>query len=125
MQQCTQNKLGWMIERSEYQEVIEENSDRVMANPDYYRIRQQITEHQFGTIKRQWNFTHTLLKGKDAVLSEVHLVFMIYNLRRSLSILGRDELKKRLRNLIISIFQRIWPYRLILSRSVTPFQLAL
>jgi len=124
-QQCTQNKLGRMIERSEYQEVIEENRDRVLADPDYYRTRQQITEHQFGTIERQWGFTHTLLKGKEAVLSEVHLLFMIYNLTRSVSILGLKELKNRLKNLIISIFQRICPYRLILSRSVTPFWLAL
>jgi transposase len=102
--QCTQNKTGRLIERSEYQEVIDENRDRVMADPDYYRIRQQITEHQFGTMKRQWGFTHTLMKGKEYVLSEVHLLFMIYNLRRSMSVLGLEELKKRLKILIYSIF---------------------
>jgi len=124
-QQCTQNKLGRMIERSEYQEVIEENRDRVLANPDYYRTRQQITEHQFGTIKRQWGFTHTLMKGKEYVLSEVHLLFTIYNLRRSLSILGLDELKKRLRNLIFTIFLKIWPYRTNLSYSKRSLQLVM
>jgi hypothetical protein len=117
MQQCTQNKLGRMIERSEHQEVIEENRDRVLANPDYYRTRQQITEHQFGTIKRQWGFTHTLMKGKEYVLSEVHLLFTIYNLRRSASILGLEELKRRLRNLISIIFHRLRAYRAFLCYS--------
>ena len=123
-QQCTQNKLGRLIERSEHQEVIEENRDRVLADPDYYRTRQQITEHQFGTLKRQWGFTYTLMKGKEYVLGEVNLLFMIYNLRRSMSILGLEELKKRLRNLISSVFRRIWAYRSFISHSQIFFRLA-
>jgi len=110
--QCTQNKTGRLIERTEYQEVIEENKQRVESNPEYYRQRQQITEHQFGTIKRQWGFTFTLMKGKENVLSEVNLLFMIYNLRRVMSILGPNELKKRLKSLIFHIFYKI---RLILA----------
>jgi hypothetical protein len=55
-------------------------------------------------MERQWGFTHTLMKGKEYVLSEVHLLFMIYNLRRSMSVLGLEELKKRLKILIDSIF---------------------
>jgi hypothetical protein len=123
--QCTQNKLGRMIERSEYQQVIEENRDRVLADPDYYRTRQQITEHQFGTLKRQWGFTYSLMKGKEYVLGEVNLLFMIYNLRRSMSILGLEELKKRLRNLISFILYRIGAYRALLSHSQTIFRLTI
>jgi transposase len=123
--QCTRNKTGRLIERSEYQEVIGENRDRVLADPDYYRTRQQIIEHQFGTMERQWGFTHTLMKGKEYVLSEVHLLFMIYNLRRSASILGLEELKKRLKALITLIFQRIWAIRLFLSHSLASFRLAI
>jgi hypothetical protein len=114
--QCTQNKTGRLIERSEYQEVIEENKQRVESNPDYYRQRQQITEHQFGTIKRQWGFTFTLMKGKENVLSEVNILFMIYNLRRTMSILGGNELNMRLKasiNLFSCFFS---PIRVILSR---------
>ena len=107
--QCTQNKTGRLIERSEYQEVIEENKQRVESNPEYYRQRQQITEHQFGTIKRQWGFTFTLMKGKENVLSEVNLLFMTYNLRRIMSILGPNELKNRLKSLIFHIFHKIRP----------------
>jgi len=62
--QCTTNKRGRLIERSEFQEYITRNNDRVNQNPDYYRQRQQIIEHQFGTIKRHWHFDYTLTKGK-------------------------------------------------------------
>ncbi|MAM34953.1 MAG: DDE transposase [Micavibrio sp.] len=74
-QRCTKNKNGRFIERSIYQEDVEQNAARVNHNPDYYRQRQQITEHQFGTLKRQWGFTHTLVCKKKHVLSEVYLCF--------------------------------------------------
>ena len=48
---CTKNKNGRLIECSIYQEALEENKTRVQENPEYYRLRQQITEHQFGTLK--------------------------------------------------------------------------
>lgn len=123
--QCTRNKTGRLIERSEYQEVIEENRDRVLADPDYYRTRQQIIEHQFGTMERQWGFTHTLMKGKKAVLSEVYLLFMIYNLRRSASILGLEGLIKRIKALMALIFHRIWATEPFLGNSLTSFRLAI
>lgn len=97
--QCTRNKNGRFIERSIYQEALEENQKRVESNPEYYRLRQQITEHQFGTMKRQWGFTYTLMKGKQNVLSEVNLMMICYNLRRLMSIYGIEELKTRLKSL--------------------------
>jgi len=98
-EQCTKNKNGRFIERSIYQEALEENKKRVDANPEYYRLRQQITEHQFGTLKRQWGFTYTLMKGKENVLAEVNILMICYNLRRLISIFGIKELKNRLKSL--------------------------
>ena len=43
---CTTNKNGRFIERSYYQQAIEDNEKRVSQNPDYYRLRQQITENE-------------------------------------------------------------------------------
>jgi transposase len=103
--QCTQNKNGRFIERSIYQEALEENQKRVESNPEYYRLRQQITEHQFGTLKRQWGFTFTLMKGKQNVLSEVNLLMICYNLRRLMTILGTNALKNKLKRLGLSFFQ--------------------
>lgn len=95
----TTNKNGRFIERSIYQEDLEENKKRVDNNPNYYRLRQQITEHQFGTLKRSWGFTYTLMKGKQNVLSEVNLLMICYNLKRLMTILDPKELKNRLKAL--------------------------
>ena len=57
---CTTNKRGQIIERSIYQEAIEANKKRVDENPEYYKLRQQITEHQFGTLKRQWELQNSI-----------------------------------------------------------------
>ncbi len=90
--QCTKNKRGRFIERTEYQEYVSRNNDRVNQNPEYYRQRQQIIEHQFGTLKRHWHFDYTLTKGKEKVLGEVYLIFTCYNLKRIMSIFGFDLL---------------------------------
>ena len=103
-ERCTKNKNGRFIERSIYQEALEDNKKRVKENPEYYRLRQQITEHQFGTLKRQWGFTYVLMKGKQNVLSEVNLIMICYNLRRLMSILDPIELKNRLKELGLELF---------------------
>lgn len=100
---CTANKNGRFIERSIYQEALEENQKRVEENPEYYRLRQQITEHQFGTLKRQWGSTYTLMKGKQNVLSEVNLIMICYNLRRLMSILDPTVLKNKLKELVLQL----------------------
>jgi len=99
-EKCTQNKIGRVIERSEYQDTIDENNNRVIQNHDYYKLRQQIIEHPFGVLKRQWGFTYTLMKGKANVLSEVNILMIVYNLRRCLTILGTQGFKKRLKELM-------------------------
>ncbi len=113
--QCTKNKNGRFIERSIYQEALEENQKRVEQNPDYYRLRQQVTEHQFGTLKRQWGFTFTLMKGKQNVLSEVNLMMICYNLRRLMSIFEINELKYKLKELVDTFFDIFAPIKGFLS----------
>ena len=111
---CTTNKNGRFIERSIYQEALDENQKRVREKPEYYRLRQQVTEHQFGTLKRQWGFTYTLMKGMQNVLSEVNLMMICYNLTRLSSILGPEVLKKRLKGLMTefsTLFEVILAYK--------------
>ena len=88
---------GRLIEKSEFQQYITRNNDRVNQNPDYYRQRQQIIEHQFGTLKRQWHFDYTLTKGKEKVLGEVYLIFTGYNLRRLMSIFDFKTLMSKIK----------------------------
>jgi len=56
-----------------------------------------IVEHPFGTIKRSWGAYYFLTKTKISVTAEVSLSCLSYNLRRVISILGVEEILKRLR----------------------------
>lgn len=112
---CTKNKNGRFIERSIYQEDLEENEKRVNENPNYYRLRQQVTEHQFGTLKRQWGFTYTLMKGNNNVLSEVNIMMICYNLRRLMSIFSPQELKNKLKGLVNYFFYLCNLFKAVLS----------
>jgi hypothetical protein len=104
---CTTNKLGRTIERTEYAEYITRNNDRVNKNPEYYRQRQQFIEHQFGTLKRHQHFAYTLMRGKKKVLTEVFISFTMYNLSRSVSILGILELFKRIKAVLLRIVDNL------------------
>ena len=107
--QCTTNKHGRLIERTEYQQYVTRNNDRVNQNPEYYKQRQQIIEHQFGTIKRQWHFDYTLTKGKEKVLGEVYLIFTGYNLRRLMSIFDFKTLMSKIKAYLSSLFYYFKP----------------
>jgi len=96
---CTQNKAGRVIERSEFQNVIDENNQRVRANPNYYKRRKALIEHPFGTLKRHWGFSYTLMRGKKNVMSEVNIIMIVYNIKRCISIMGESEFKKRIKAL--------------------------
>ncbi len=105
--QCTKGRAnGRSIDRSEYAGIIEQNNQRVNANPDYYKLRQQLAEHPWGTMKRQWGFDHVLVKGKERVMGEVSLVFTAYNLTRVLAVVGGIDGFKALLKRFSGFFQR-------------------
>jgi len=59
---CTKNKKGRLIERSQYADLIYENKVRIENNYEIYRKRQAIVEHPYGVIKRQWAFYYIMTK---------------------------------------------------------------
>lgn len=89
---------GRQIERSQFDPYLENNERRYRINKERYRKRQEIVEHPFGTIKRQWGFDFTLLKTKEKVAAEFAIIFSCYNLRRAISIFGINELIKRMKS---------------------------
>ena len=115
--QCTKAKYGKGVQRSEYQHYINNNKERIEQNKDYYRRRQAIVEHPYGTIKRQWGFSYILTKKyKQRAEADVGLMFVAYNLRRLINILGKDVLKAYLSRLSFRFFFAITQIRTILSR---------
>lgn len=94
---CTKSKNGRLIERTEYQDAVDRNDARMKTNWSYYRKRQELVEHPYGTIKRQWGFTYTLLKTLPKVQAESDLIFTCYNLKRCVNLLGLQEILERLK----------------------------
>jgi transposase len=98
---CTKNKDGKVLERSEYADNIEQNRINIESNPDLYKRRQSIVEHPYGTIKRQWGFSYIMTKhSMKHASADVGFMFIAYNLRRIMNILGNDGLKEYLRTLV-------------------------
>jgi transposase len=95
--QCTKLPKR-IIHRSEYQDAVDINNYNIKRNGAYYKKRQAICEHPFGTIKRQWGFTYTLVKGFEKVNGEMNLIMLCYNIKRSIIIIGIDKIENALKN---------------------------
>ena len=107
-EECSKAKYGKGIQRSEYQELIELNKQRVKENETYYKRRQAIVEHPYGTIKRQWGFSYVITKkGIDRASADIGFMMVAYNLRRLLTIIGKDEFKKYLEKVLDLIFNKM------------------
>ena len=95
--QCTKLPKR-IIQRSEYQDAVDINDNNIKQNPQYYKRRQAICEHPFGTIKRHFGFTHTLLKGLQKVNGEMNLIMFCYNFMRTKNILGFKKMLQAIQN---------------------------
>ena len=95
--QCTKLPKR-IIQRSEYQDAVDMNDNNIKQNPHYYKRRQAICEHPFGSIKRHWGFTHTLLKGLQKVNGEMNLIMFCYNFMRTKNILGFEKMLQQIQN---------------------------
>ena len=100
--ECTTNPNGRIIDRSENAEAVEANNRRLLAQKELYQQRQQLCEHPFGTIKRQWGYDHILLKGLKKNNGEFGIIFLVYNFVRAIGILGFSGLKTRLERCFLS-----------------------
>ena len=100
LEDCAKGKRPYRtVTRSEYSEIYEETDKRTRENMELYKLRQQIVEHPFGTIKHTMHGGYFLLRTRRKVRSEVALLFLGYNLKRVKNILGFKELMRRLDSL--------------------------
>jgi transposase len=63
---------------------------RITLTPDQVKIRNRksVVEHPFGTVKRWNDGSYTLLRGKDKVAADLSLLFLAYNIKRAISMVG-------------------------------------
>jgi len=114
--QCTRSQKERLIQRSEYADYYEANMANVKDKEQLYKRRQAIVEHPYGTIKRQWGFSYILTKrGINHASSDVGFMFIAYNFRRIISILGKDQLMEYLRILVWLFLSVSAFYRRIIS----------
>ncbi|MDI6809807.1 MAG: IS1182 family transposase [Candidatus Eisenbacteria bacterium] len=94
--QCTINKRGRRIYRSEHEEVMERLRERISQNPEKLAKRKCLSEHPFGTLKHGWNQGYFLLRGLPKVRTEASLSVLAYNIRRAITVLGVPALVQHL-----------------------------
>jgi transposase len=117
VKQCTRNKNGRILERSEYADLIQANKLRLDSNKKLYLRRQAIVEHPYGIIKRQWGYSYIMTKkSMKRASADVGLIFVAYNLRRIMNIIGHEKLKELFKSLIFA-FCLIMTQSKALSRS--------
>ena len=86
--QCTSDPRFHRIQRWEHEAVLERTEQRVKANPRVLKLRQQLVEHPFGTIKFWNDQRHFLMRGLEKVKAEFSLSTLAYNIKRALNIVG-------------------------------------
>jgi len=79
MKFCTRNRNDRIIYRWEHEEILAGMRERVRREKEKVKLRNLLTEHIFGTIKRNFNQGYMLLKGKEKVGAEIALTVLAYN----------------------------------------------
>ena len=98
--QCTKSKKGKSIVRNEVEDMLDDFKQKYAKKQDLYRLRQQIVEHTFGTIKRGLGFTYFLTRGLENVKTENFLHVLTYNLKRVLNIFTVPELVMQVKEMM-------------------------
>ncbi len=93
--QCTPAK-DRRIQRWEHEHALETAEADLKKNPDAMRLRKQIVEHPFGTIKHWMGSTHFLMKGLPKVQTEMSLHVLAYNMRRAINVVGVEAILAKL-----------------------------
>jgi transposase len=115
-QECSKAICGKAIQRSEFQQYIDNNKKRIEQNHDFYRKRQAIVEHPYGTIKRQWGFSYIMTKkGMNRASADVGFILTAYNLRRLINIVGSRSLTKYLASIFSDLCSMFDHLKLFLS----------
>src|SRR5439155_21085054 len=89
---CTRNQANRTITREENEHLMEAMAQRVKAQPQKMKLRKQLCEHPFRTMKRWFGYTHFLLKGLEKVRTEWSLITLVYNLKRVLNLVSFEKL---------------------------------
>ena len=106
---CATGKRGYRtVYRGAYSDICDKADQLFRDNLNQYRLRQQIVEHPFGTVKRTMDGGYFLLRRRRKVRTEAALLFLGYNLKRVYNVLGFEEIMARLDSLISRFLRFLW-----------------
>jgi len=101
---CTKGERPFRtVTRSQYSKIYEETDKFMLDNMELYKRRQQLVEHPFGTIKFTLHGSNFLLRTRRKVCCEVALLFLSYNMKRALKVLGFAAFMARLDSLAATV----------------------
>jgi len=85
----------------------------IIPDPKIISLRKELVEHPFGTVKRAMDAGYLLTKGLKNVAGEFSLVFLAYNLKRVINIMGVKGLIEALYQRVYHLFGRDNPFYLL------------
>ena len=89
---CHRNQANRTITREANEHLMEQMAARMKAQPEKFKLRKQLAEHPFGTIKRAFGYDHFLLKGLAKVRTEWSLITLAYNFKRVVNLVSFQKL---------------------------------
>ena len=92
LDKCTKSINGRSIKRNIKEDKLLQFDNEYKSDSSLYKLRKALVEHPFGTIKRSLGLTHVYIKGLDRVSSWTSSIFLAYNLKRVINILGIHKL---------------------------------
>lgn len=84
------------VTRHLHEEALERMNARLRADPALIRQRRCASEHPFGTIKRMTAGGRFLIRGLEKVRAEAALSVLVYNIIRTINLVGAATLQARL-----------------------------
>ena len=86
--QCTTDPRFHRIQRWQHEAVLKRVEKRVKAHPLILKLRKQLVEHPFGTIKFWNDQRHFLMRGLEKVKAEFSLSTLAYDIKRVINVVG-------------------------------------
>src|SRR6056297_1103321 len=93
---CTTSKTGRTILRWEHEDIIEDIEEKLEKKPDLMVVRKSTVEHVFGIIKHSFGYRYFLTRGFENVQTESSLMFLSYNLKKTIKMVGVEEIIEKI-----------------------------
>jgi len=85
--QCTRTARRSVV-RDFHEDDRQAMHERVLADPTWMKLRREVVEHPYGTMKWMMGYPRFLVRGGTKAKAELALTIMGYNLKRVITILG-------------------------------------